>query len=218
VSELVLAIDTAAEFGSLALLDGEELLEQMPLHSPDGFGHVLFGHVEALLSRHGVKIGDIALLAGGAGPGSFTGVRVALSAVKGLAAATGAKGCAVSNLAALAWHGTAARRAAVLDARRGEVYACLYDDALRPLTEESVERLPFWIERAGEAQYVLTAPGPFEAALAGRDIVYAGRELAAAMGRLAWRRMTAGEPCDARAIDANYVRRADAELQWADRS
>ena len=76
--------------------------------------------------------------ASASGPGSFTGVRVGLTAVKGLAEATGRKVIAVSNLQALAWHGSRPLRAAVLDARRGEVYGGVYDAALQLVQEEVV--------------------------------------------------------------------------------
>ena len=68
--------------------------------------------------------------AAASGPGSFTGVRVGLAAVKGLAEAAGKRVVAVSNLRALAFFGSAPLRATVIDARRGEVYAALYNSRL----------------------------------------------------------------------------------------
>ena len=59
MSRLILAVDTTGEFGSLALLRGEELVEEMPLHAPKGFAQVLYGHLAELLERHGLKPGDI---------------------------------------------------------------------------------------------------------------------------------------------------------------
>ncbi len=67
--------------------------------------------------------------AAASGPGSFTGVRVGLACVKGLAEALGKPAVAVSNLRAIASFGTAPWRAVVLDARRGEIYGAVYDAA-----------------------------------------------------------------------------------------
>ena len=114
----ILAVDTTGEFGSLALSDGGRLLEEVALHSPEGFGHVLFDEIQGLLGRHSLSLADLNGFASAAGPGSFTGVRVGLTAVKGFAEATGQKVVAVSNLAAMAWFGTRPLRAVVMDARR----------------------------------------------------------------------------------------------------
>src|SRR5437879_3988780 len=140
----LLAIDTTSEHGSLALLDGPHPVEQVVLHSPEGFGHVLFGEISALLDRHHCTLSEVECFASASGPGSFTGVRVGLTAVKGLAEAKGRKVVAVSNLKALAWFGTRALRAVVMDARRGEVYGAVYDAALKPVREELVMKFPAW--------------------------------------------------------------------------
>ena len=92
MSPRILALDTTGEYGSLALLEDERVLEEVLLHSPEGFGHILFSELEALLSRHNVGFNGIDVFASASGPGSFTGVRVGLTAVKGLAEATGRQG------------------------------------------------------------------------------------------------------------------------------
>jgi len=56
---LVLAIDTTSELGSIALAEDGRVLEQVALHSPDGFAHMLFGEIEQRLSRHNFKITDL---------------------------------------------------------------------------------------------------------------------------------------------------------------
>src|ERR1035441_8067234 len=128
---LTLAVDTTAEFGSIALADENGVREEVLLHAPAGFSQVLFGAIEALLARQCVSLAQIELFAGASGPGSFTGVRVGLSAIKGLAEVLGKRVVAVSNLAVLAEFGESDARATVIDARRGEVYAALYDGAGR---------------------------------------------------------------------------------------
>jgi tRNA threonylcarbamoyladenosine biosynthesis protein TsaB len=203
---LILAVETTHEYGSLALLRGEELLEEVEMHAPEGFAHVLYAHLAALLDRHGVKPAEIDCFAASSGPGSFTGVRVGLACVKGLAEATGRPAAGVSNLQALASFGTAPLRAVVMDARRGEVYGAVYDAAGRLVAPEVVAPRSQWMETlpAGELQFI-----SFDVAL---DVpaLQAPRALAGAVARIASR----AEPQDPAALDANYVRRSDAELLW----
>src|SRR5579862_4532290 len=102
---LTLAVDTTADFGSIALADGPETAEEILLHEPRGFGATLFGHIRTLLGRRGVALDRIGLFAGASGPGSFTGVRIGLAAIKGLAEVGGRPAIAISNLEALAEFG-----------------------------------------------------------------------------------------------------------------
>jgi len=212
----LLALDTTAEFGSLAVLRDGSLVEEVPLHSPDGFGHTIFGAIEALLARHELTPQMIDCFAGSTGPGSFTGVRVGLTVIKGLADATGRPAVGISNLQAIATFGLSALRAVVLDARRGEVYGALFDSELRVLQPEVVSRFADWITELplGEIEFVAQDFTPFLQPLAGRRMTQAPRALAAAIGKLAWQAFMEGRAVDAAALDANYVRRSDAELLW----
>ena len=117
---MILAVDTTREFGSIALAGAEGPVDEELLHAEDGFGHVLYGHLARMLDRHGLRVEDIECFAAASGPGSFTGVRVGLACVKGLAEACGKRVVAVSNLRALAAFGSAPLRATALDARRGD--------------------------------------------------------------------------------------------------
>ena len=218
---LLLAVDTTHEFGSLALARGEDVLEEVPLHAPDGFAHVIYGQLGALLERQRVRLEALDCFASASGPGSFTGVRVGLACVKGLAEACGKPAVAVSNLQAIASFGSAPWRAAVLDARREEVYAAVYDSAGRVAIAETVGKLAVWLASLppGELEFVSTDFSPFCAAFAGTRFenaprVTAPRALAAAIARIACARLLAGEALDPAALDANYVRRSDAELFW----
>lgn len=215
----ILAVDTTGEFGSLALLEDERVIEEVPLHSPEGFGHVLFPEIERLLARHGLGLDRMDGFASASGPGSFTGVRIGLTAVKGLAEATGRKVAAVSNLQALACFGTRALRATAIDARRGEVYGAVYDSALRTVCEEVVMPFPAWVNTLnrlpeGDLEFI-TAGYPIPASqVKGAPVTEAPRALAGAIGRIAVARFSAGAAQNPASIDANYVRRSDAELLW----
>jgi tRNA threonylcarbamoyladenosine biosynthesis protein TsaB len=199
---LILSIDTTSEFGSIALTEANVVVEEVALHSPDGFGHVLFGHIEHLLQKNGTTVHQMECFAAASGPGSFTGVRVGLAAAKGLADATGKRVVAVSNLRALASFGSAPLRAVVIDARRGEVYAAVYNSRLELVMPEVVIQLDDWLPRLPKHNCELISS------------VGTPRVLAARIGHIAWDDFTLGRSSDPAEIDANYVRRSDAELFW----
>jgi len=206
VSRLILAVETTHEYGSLALLRGEELLEEVSLHAPTGFAHVLYRHLADLLERHQLKIADIDLFTAASGPGSFTGVRVGLACVKGLAEALGKPAVGISNLQAVASFGTAALRAPAMDARRGEIYGAVYDAEGRLVEPEMVGPLTAWLTTLPDSAEIVTS----DVQIVDRIVRRAPRELAAAIARLA----AHATPQDPAALDANYVRRSDAELLW----
>jgi tRNA threonylcarbamoyladenosine biosynthesis protein TsaB len=217
---LVLGIDTTGEYGSLALADCDMVIAEVLLHAIDGHGHVLFERIEDLLTAHDLKLGEVALFAAAKGPGSFTGVRVGLAAAKALAASLGRPAAGVSNLQALALLGDGPRRAAVLDARRNEIYGAVFDDAAGALSPETVAPFGDWLGALpdGDISFVFIDEEPYLAALAASRFASArrksaGRALAGAVARLAWRQ--AGDPA---LLDANYVRKADAELFWVDKN
>jgi tRNA threonylcarbamoyladenosine biosynthesis protein TsaB len=212
----VLAIDTTGDVGSIALAGEGGLIEEVVLDSPDGFAHVLFNEIELLLERHSLNFWEIAAFASASGPGSFTGLRVGLTAAKGLAEATGRKVIAVSNLQALAWYGSRPLRAVVLDARRGEVYGGVYNAALQLVQEEVVAKLPVWLACLPQGELEIVTHG-FPLGLGTPPIVQAPRALAGSIGRIAFERLLTGAALDPAEIDANYVRRSDAELLWKDR-
>ena len=194
----ILAIDTTSDLGSIAIVEGDHVIEEVVLQSGDGFAHVLFGEIEQLLARHGLSLNDIEGFASASGPGTFTGVRVGLAAVKGLAEAMGRKVAAVSNLKAMADFGTRDLRAPWIDARRGEIYGAVYSAALEPVRDEVVMKQDAWLASLPEDVEILSAP----------------RALAGAIGKIAAREFAGGRGLDPAAVDANYVRRSDAELAW----
>jgi tRNA threonylcarbamoyladenosine biosynthesis protein TsaB len=199
---VILSIDTTSESGSIALTEANVVIEELTLHAPEGFGHVLFGHIQHLFDKNGTTVHQMECFAAASGPGSFTGVRVGLAAVKGLAEATGKRVVAVSNLRALAYFGSAPLRATVIDARRGEVYAAVYNNRLELVMPEVVVKQDAWLPTlpTNDCELISTVSAP--------------RALAAAIGHIAWDEFTAGRSSDPAGIDANYVRRSDAELFW----
>lgn len=212
MSGRILAVDTTSEHGSIALLDGGLLKEEHEIHAPGGFGHVLLDEISNLLKRHSLRLPQIDCWAVAAGPGSFTGIRVGMAAVKGLAEATSRPVVPVSNLQAIAHHGDGDLRAALLDARRGEIYCGWYDANLDSLRPEAVMTLDAWWAILPPAAQVVT-PTPALAAGAAR-VKQSPTALAGAIAWIAARRWQAGHALDPALADANYVRKSDAELHW----
>jgi tRNA threonylcarbamoyladenosine biosynthesis protein TsaB len=192
------------------LADENGVIAETRLDAPGCFGQVLFAEIEALLARAKVRLADIGLYAAASGPGSFTGVRIGLAAIKGLAEVAGKPAVGISNLAALAHFGSARLRAPVIDARRGEVFAALFGTDDEELIPASV--LPFREFRAllgdRSVEYISADFDP------GVSVTAAPMELAGMIARLAIQRCLAGESCDPASIEANYVRRSDAEVFW----
>src|SRR6266849_2637774 len=124
---LIVSADTSGKNGSIALAQGEAngsctALEVIPLEGGT-FSAQLVPQIAALLSKHGFAKQDIGAFAVASGPGSFTGLRVGLAAIKALAEVLGKPIAAVSLLEAVAIAGRARGRVvAALDAGRNEVY------------------------------------------------------------------------------------------------
>lgn len=203
----ILALDTTSEYGSVALRRDGQTIAELRMHSREGFSPLIFPAVDQLLSKAEVRLCEIDCFAAASGPGSFTGVRVGLSTAKGLAEATGRKVAGISNLRALSVYGTKPRRAVVIDARRSEVYAAVYSDALEPVTAEAVLKFSDWLSGIPAGDYELVTN-------AERSHGLEVRCLAAAVAFCAER----SQWVDPAALDANYVRRSDAELFWKESS
>ncbi len=152
-SVIVLALDVTSEFGSLALRIEGKTAAALMLDSTEGFAHLIFPAIQELLDGVGVKLREVNCFASASGPGAFTGVRVGLSAVKGLAEATGAAAAGISNLRALSSFGTGDRRAVVLDARRGEIFGAVYGPDLEIISAEVVTKWPLWLEALPASEY-----------------------------------------------------------------
>lgn len=135
----ILAIDSSSVSVSAALCDEETVLGEEFIHIRQTHSETLMPGVASLLSRCGVAATDIGLFAVTAGPGSFTGVRIGVATVKGMAVARDIPCAAVSSLeaAAAAAVGFSDVVCAVMDARRGQFYNALFDgESLRRLTPD----------------------------------------------------------------------------------
>jgi tRNA threonylcarbamoyladenosine biosynthesis protein TsaB len=191
-------------------VSGSRVLEEVALQAPGGFSPILFQEIERLLVRARIELSAIEGFAAAAGPGSFTGIRVGLAAVKGLAEATGRKAAGVSNLGALAALGSRDLRAVVINAQRGEVYAAVYSSRGEVVLPEVVVGLERWLPCVPPGAEFLTTDAAWLASqIPQAERITEHKVLAGAVGLLAQRALT-----DPALVDANYVRKADAELFW----
>ncbi len=127
----VLSIDTTARTGSAAVVRNGVVLAEVRGDPAITHGQRLPGDLVRLVAEAGVSLNDVDLLAVAAGPGSFTGLRVGIAAMQGLAMAAGKPIVPISTLEALARLGADAHGGLVapwVDAQRGEVFAALYEN------------------------------------------------------------------------------------------
>jgi len=139
---LILALESSAKPASVALCSGGELLGQYFQNNGLTHSRTLLAMAESLLKNLGISISDIDLIAVSKGPGSFTGVRIGVSAAKGLAWGADKPVCGVSTLEAMAYQapepGTLI--CAVMDARRNQVYNALFTWENAKLTRQCEDR------------------------------------------------------------------------------
>jgi len=217
---LLLAVDTSGKHGSIALAQCEpdgacNVLEVAPLVGGT-FSAQLVPQTAALLESHGFRKHDIAAFAVAAGPGSFTGLRVGLAAVKALAEVLRKPIATVSLLEAVAVAaGPRGKLTAVLDAGRNEVFAGEYEVAslgVRLVRERLVSRAE--LLDSANVEFIVTPDKTIaEAARSkGRQVQEIARPRSDAIARLGWKKIQAGETVSPEALDANYIRRSDAEI------
>jgi tRNA threonylcarbamoyladenosine biosynthesis protein TsaB len=237
---LTLALDTSSPAGSLAVLRDERLIGTVSTWTDEIYSSRMFRHVDFLLKELSLGLADFDLFAVAAGPGSFTGVRVGLAAVKGWAEVYRKPIAAVSALEAVAAqsHSSAAVVVPVLDARRGQVYFGVYRriaesagaSALALDGEECVmnpeELLASIDARLKSSELTIATPAPeVFAGIASRNETFNGSGLpgrvekvsavlAPQIGLIGYLRAQRGDLVDSLRLDANYVRRTDAELHW----
>lgn len=226
----ILAVDTSTPAGGLAALEDTRVLGVVATWSGETYSSRMFRHLDFLLRETGLEMQQFDLYAVAAGPGSFTGLRVGLAAVKGWAEVHGKPIAAVSGLEAVAWQARnpAPLLAAVLDARRGQVFGGFYERVEHRLAlrgDEVVMTPGGFLEQlsalAGGRETALVTPTPevITPALAGSAFHHAPVEqvstvLAPIIGLLGYARALRGQVVDAVRLDANYIRRSDAELLW----
>jgi len=223
----ILAIDTSTRVGSIAVVEGTSLKAQQILNISATHNQRLLPGIERLLSDAGWSLDDLDGFAVSLGPGSFTGLRIGLSIVKGLAWATGKPLAGVPTLDALATNVSFAPYSIcpILDARKGEIYTALYRQG-----EEGIpQRL---------TSYMAIKPEELVAIISETTVIigdglwsygdYLKRELgnrlvvppphlsvihASSVAWLGWHKLRSGEYEDVSSCTPLYVRPSEAELK-----
>ena len=238
VHVLILALDTSSPSGSLAVLRDDKVIGVVSTATGEVYSSRMFRELELLLGELSLRMEEFELFAVAVGPGSFTGLRVGLAAVKGWAEVYGRPIAAVSALEAVAVqaHSNAQLIVPVLDARRGQLYFGLYrrptggapGEGRLVLDGEEYVMTPAEFfealrERTGGAEFAIVTPQPelFSAVASQNEIAAlraavepASSVLAPFIGQLGFQQAQRGALADPLTLDANYVRRTDAELHW----
>ncbi len=235
---LILAIDTSGQSGGITLAEANagsfRVIESAAI-AGGTFSAQLIPTLAALLKKHGYGVKDLGGFAAASGPGSFTGLRVGLSAIKGLAETLHKPIATVSVLEALSSMAEKTGKiAAAIDAGRKEVFLGLYqkdgnwsakksgpqtttqsDHALMKQREELLTQQDFLATVATEQPAVIVTSDPALAELASDSrfpvvvVTAPGSEVVARIGAA---KLLAGETVSVEALDANYLRRSDAEI------
>jgi tRNA threonylcarbamoyladenosine biosynthesis protein TsaB len=226
----ILALDTCDARGGLALLQDSSVLHIEPHTTAEDYSIWLIPATARLLSSAKLTLGEIELYAAAAGPGSFTGVRVGLTAVKAWSEVFSTPIAAVSRLEALATRstGSAPFVAATVDARRNQIFAALYGRDEATLTRVGDDQVIApnefldWCAaqaRSNRIDWVSTDASCVTSAdlwrtreASGEMIEQVSAFLAPSIGQIGYRLAQQNKLSDALSLDANYVRRCDAEL------
>jgi tRNA threonylcarbamoyl adenosine modification protein YeaZ len=231
----VLALDTTTRDGSVALVSEHGVVDDRRGDASRAHVERLPGEILDLIDSHGISVDEIDLFAVASGPGSFTGLRIGMATIQGLALATGRKVFVVSALDALAECArltapVGARVAAWMDAHRHEVFAACYAVAedletgtrMDVIDGPSVGEPVAMLDRAAEGfrGHRVLFIGDGAAKYADRieermpDVTVVPLPLlAGAIGRMAIRSAARGESVHPAAVQPFYVRRPDVEIE-----
>ena len=226
----ILGIETATRTGGVAIVSEDGVLAEYTLNIEVTHSERLMSTVDRVLKDTGLLISNIDGFGVSIGPGSFTGLRIGLSTVKGLAFTTGKPVAAVPTLKALAWNTPHSRYPVcpLLDAKKKEVYAALYRYDGRELVQDLPEMVLPLAELADRVAGEVLFSGEGARLFAG-DIerLFAGRAhlaplsatvpSAASVAEIALDMIRAGRHTGPDDLSPMYIRRPEAELAWEKR-
>src|SRR5262245_45051992 len=231
----VLALDTTTRAGSVAIVDADRLVDEQLGDASRTHAERMPAEILAILAAHGRTLADVDVFAVASGPGSFTGLRIGIATIQGLAFVGGQPIVAVPALDALGHlAGQDARPGDVvgawMDAHRREVFASLFRVSDAPLFEparlvsldaaavdDPASTIARWRALVGDEPLRVIGDGAvLFADVVARDApgwhVIPAPPLAGAIGRLAAARARRGETVDPAALQPLYIRRPDAEV------
>lgn len=228
-----LLLDTADARGSVALFSDEKLVETETHAETVDYSIWLLPACHRILRRSGLSLFDLDAYAVCSGPGSFTGLRVGLTTVKAWAEIHVKPIAAVSRLEAFAQAGRTRTSpeanetvASYIDAQRNQVFAAAYTGGVE-VEAEAVIALQSFVTRMNairgaspiawrtpDPNLLLALPSWGDCQRAGDRLETVIPPFASDLGAMAYRKLTSGQTVDGTALDANYVRRSDAEIFW----
>ena len=222
-------METSTRTGALALLEAGGVIAESRVNITVTHGERLLAAIDGVLAAARWRLADVEAFAVAVGPGSFTGLRIGLSTVKGLAFATGRPVAGVPTLDALAWSlpFCAHPVCPILDARKNEVYAAVYGtrdgrlEVQQPARAVAPATLAEELRRSTEGPIVFLGDGvaPFAPVLA--DMLGGRARLApaalrlpsaATVGELGGWALARGDRTDPAALLPLYLRPSEAEL------
>ena len=218
---LVLALDTTTRQGSMALARDGAGVATFEGDASITHGERLPGDLRRLLDAHGCRVADVDLFAVASGPGSFTGLRIGIATMQGLALANDKPLAGISALDAIYEAVSSRDEVAVwMDAQRGQVFSAVYRDGEvveDPLVDKPAGILARWVRDdrkpamfAGDG--ALVHGDAIRAVLARAHVVDPLPPLAPSIARLAAVELQRHGRCSPDAIRPVYIRRSDAEL------
>ena len=230
---ITLAFDSVAKIASVAVCDGERVLSQYSIDNGMTQSELLLPMAESILSSIGISFSDIDLFACTTGPGSFTGVRIGVSLIKGLAFGKGAPCVSVSSLESLAENAAGLKGVIVpvMDARRAQVYCAIFEsdgDLLTRVSEDmalSLTELSELLKKYGDTPIYLVGDGyrVATAALREHGITLSNTpegirgQSAASCAKVAYRMYKSGQVVADTDLAPTYLRLPQAERERLER-
>jgi tRNA threonylcarbamoyladenosine biosynthesis protein TsaB len=226
MSSKLLAVDTATQSCGVAVITDGRIDSELILSRGGTHTKQVLAAIDAVLHLEEGCVSQIDAFAVTRGPGSFTGLRIGISTVKGLAVATGKPIIGISSLDVLAHQvaGEATWVCSMIDARRNEIYWRIYrregEGGLTPLSEEQVGPISKLASQIQEAcVFIGNAVPQYAALLHGlvKPAIRCAPETShtirpAVLAHLAWRRLQQGDVDDTYAFAPVYLRKSDAEM------
>ena len=228
----ILAFETSAKAGSVALMENGKLLAEDYQNTGLTHSQTLLSMAEMLLQHCGLTPRDVEAVAVAAGPGSFTGVRIGVAAAKGFAWGAQLPCCGVSTLEAMAqnlgiWEGLVV---CAMDARRSQVYNAVFEAREGILSQCCPDRAISLAElgeelKTAEKPIFLVGDGSILCYNTLKDTVpglilppeHKIHQRAAGVAIVANAKLEAGQICDAGALAPNYLRLSQAEREKLER-
>ena len=225
----LLAVDTTSAHGSIAVLEGDTIRGRARFQPPPGHAQRLLPELDRLLVSLGLSLGDVDAFAVAVGPGSFTGLRIGIASVEGLAFGTGRPVVGVSTIEATAYRyrSRGGLVAPFLDARREEVFGALFrtdGGTFSTIVAPVCERPEDFLARLARVarvprETILFAGGGLE--LYGAvvrevlgdlaELAEPVLDLAEEVGRIGRKRLEEGEAAPLGSLRAEYMRASDGE-------